>query len=150
MDRFITERHRALVRKVATDPANHTGIQLLRYLVVAVVAFVIDFFTLFGLTQFLHVFYLVSATISFCLGVATNYVISTKWVFANRTLTSRRAEFGIFLGIGVIGLLLTLLLMWIMTSGLGVYYLLSKIVVTALVFFWNFLARKFVLFNNKA
>lgn len=51
-------------------------------------------------------------------------------------------EFCTYAIIGIIGLGLDTLFMWIGTSIIGFYYLLSKIVSTGLVFIWNFCARK--------
>ena len=46
------------------------------------------------------------------------------------------------LNIGVIGLGLDTLFVWIFTDSLKIYYMLSKIISTILVFIWNFGARK--------
>jgi putative flippase GtrA len=51
-------------------------------------------------------------------------------------------NFGLFGLIGLIGLGILSLLMWLLTGGLGLNYVLSKIVATAFVYAWNFLARR--------
>ena len=49
----------------------------------------------------------------------------------------------------LVGLLLTELLMFFFTSHLHVYFMVSKLISSILVFFWNFLARKFILYPGK-
>ena len=58
------------------------------------------------------------------------------------TVNKWRSAIGGFLLIAVIGLGLNELIMYACSDLLGLHYLLSKIVATVIVFFWNFLARR--------
>ncbi len=127
--------------------ATEYMIQLIKYGLAGFAAAVVDIGVLYALTEHAGVYYLLSATISFCLGVLINYIISTKFVFKKHRLASKNREFAIFFAIGVLGLLLNLLLIWALTEHLNVYYLYSKYVSVAVVFFFNFNARKFILFK---
>ena len=109
-----------------------------------------DYGTLVLLTEVFGLHYLLSATISFILGLITNYLLSISWVFNNRTMGNRWAEFAVFAIIGVIGLGLNALIMYVCTDKMGIHYMLSKIISTVLVFFWNFFARKLVLFKKNS
>lgn len=129
---------------------NNILIQLLRYIFVGSVAFIIDFGLLAFFTESLMCPYLLSACISFIGGLATNYLLSIKWVFNQHDDLSkgrRRFDFIMFCVIGVIGLGLNELFLWLFTEGAGLHYLVSKIISTILVFSWNFLARR-VLINT--
>ena len=128
---------------------NRTVVQLVRYFGVAFVAFAVDFTTVYSLTDGAGVHYLVSAAVAFCLGAVTNYVLSVLWVFDQRSLSSRSAEATIFFLIGIVGLGLNELIMWIATDIAGVYYLFSKLLSTAMVFFFNFFSRKVLLFTER-
>ena len=123
--------------------------QLLRYTFVGGLAFLVDFGTLFILTEYVHVHYLVSAAIAFIFGLTVNYILSVKWVFNIRTVGNRWLEFLLFALIGLVGLGLNELFLWIITEILVIYYLISKIITTIIVYFWNFFARKYLLFNKK-
>lgn len=124
-----------------------TSVQLLRYTVVGGVAFLVDFGSLFLLTDGLHIHYLQSAAIAFLLGLTTNYLLSVNWVFGRRNVSRRSVEFGIFAAIGIAGLGLNELFIWLFTERVGFHYLVSKMCSTALVFLWNFFARKLSLFR---
>jgi len=137
-----------LLERLLLRPTDSTLVQLLRYTFVGGLAFIVDLGSLFALTEFAGLHYLVSASLSFLLGLATNYTLSTWWIFTQRTIQSRTLEFLIFGGIGLIGLGINDLCMWSMTELAGVHYLLSKIASTAVVFLWNFFARKYSLFNK--
>ncbi len=48
----------------------------------------------------------------------------------------------------IVGWLLNLLIMWVLVSGFGVGEMWSKIIATGLVFFWNYLMRKLVIYKK--
>jgi len=143
----------ALPRTIAhlfVDKSDSSVVQLLRYTMVGGLAFVVDFGILVFLTAVLGVHYLLSAALGFLAGLATNYALSVSWVFSRRSLTSRSAEFTIFAWIGVVGLGLNELLMWVFTDWLDFHYSLSKVFSTFAVFTWNFVSRKVILFRGAA
>jgi putative flippase GtrA len=135
-----------LVRRVLVGQTSDSRIQFLRYLVVGGVATVGDFSTLFVFTHWVHVHYLVSNILGFCVGLIINYVLSLVWVFSTRKLSSRVAEFTLFAVVGVIGVGLSELIMWLLTGLAGAHYMVSKVVATMVVLVWNFSARKFLMF----
>lgn len=106
-----------------------------------------DTSTLFSLTQFLKVNYLVSAPLGFVVGTIVNYTLSRTWVFERRRIVSTPAEMTIFTLIGVVGLGLNELILWFFQARLRIYYLIAKGVSGVVVFVWNFGARKLTLFR---
>lgn len=126
--------------------------QFLRYLVTGGLAFVADF-GLFALC--LYVFewhYLVANLVGLVVGLVINYAISIAWVFSacKRTLEKKKSmEFGIFAIIGVAGVGLNQLCMFLMIGKWEWQEMLSKVIAAAIVLMWNFLARKLILFRTK-
>jgi putative flippase GtrA len=140
-------RNDSLIRAILFDSSDNTYVQFARYTVVGSAALLVDFGTLFLLTRYAGIYYLTSAAISFTLGLVVNYWLSRTWVFSHRTLANPALEFAIFAAIGLAGLGLNELGMWLLTSKLGMFYLLAKIVTAAVVYIWNFGARKYSLFR---
>lgn len=116
--------------------------QMMKFGVVGIIAFVIDYGLMVLLTELVGLNYLVSATISFTVSVIFNYIASMRYVFAHKEGMSRRREFTIFVVLSVIGLGINNLLMWLGTSIMGISYLITKIFATAVVTVWNFVTRK--------
>jgi len=127
--------------------SDKTSIQLLRYTFVGGIAYAVDFGSLFFLTEVVKIHYLISAAIAFILGLLTNYTLSILWVFPRRTLASKRMEFLVFAIIGLVGLGLNEGIIWFFTDLVHFHYLMSKVISAVVVFFWNFFARKKILFN---
>ncbi len=136
------------IRSVFRGKTNNTLLQLIRYTFVGGLAFLVDFGTLFLLTEYFDIHYLVSAGIAFLFGLILNYFLSVKWVFNSRAMENRFLEFLLFMFIGLVGLVLNELFIWILTDIILIYYLYSKIITTFLVYFWNFFARKLILFKK--
>ncbi|MDB5167025.1 MAG: hypothetical protein JWN26_170 [Candidatus Saccharibacteria bacterium] len=134
------------LESIQLKPTKNVTVQVIRSLVVSVIAFIFDFGSLIIFKEFFGINYLLAATLSFGLGVVVNYTLSVLWVFADRKLASRRAEFIIFLIICAIGLGLNLVIIAGMVQFLSVDYRIAKIVATVVVFFWNFIARKKILY----
>ena len=140
---------RDFIERLFKNETNNLFIQLFRYGFVGGAAFLVDYGVLVLLTEVFGMHYLLSATISFILGLVTNYLLSVSWVFNNRTVGNRWVEFAVFAVIGVVGLGLNALIMYLCTDKLHIHYMISKIISTVLVFFWNFFARKIILFKTR-
>jgi len=119
--------------------------QVMKFGIVGVIAFIIDYGVLIFLTEVCGVYYLLSSMISFVVSVIFNYLASMKYVFSGKDGMSKQKEFIIFVILSVIGLGINQLGMWIMVDKLNIFYMFSKIFVTAVVMVWNFVSRKICL-----
>ncbi len=137
------------LKKLFLEETDNWFIQLFRYLFVGGAAFLVDYGLLVLLTEVCGLHYLVSATISFIAGLIVNYLLSTSWIFRKSKMENKWAEFLIFSIIGVVGLLLNNLLLYLFTDLAHIHYMISKLITTAIVMLWNFGARKIILFNRK-
>jgi putative flippase GtrA len=142
----IIDRGRELLYALLVGRASSPWVEFFRYGIVGGIAFVVDFGTLWICTQFVGLHYLLSALLGFIGGLTTNYLLSIKFVFSQRKLASRASEFSLFAVVGVVGVGLNELIMWVLTDWVGTHYLLSKIVSTVIVYLWNFSARKKLMF----
>lgn len=117
----------------------------MKFGIVGVLAFLIDYGLMVALTEFFGVPYLISNTISFIVSVVFNYLASMRYVFERRDDLSRHREFIIFVILSIIGLILNDLLMWVCVGLLFIDYRIAKFIVTFLVAIWNFVTRKIFL-----
>ena len=129
-------------------PTGNIVIQFVRNPLAGCIAFAVDYLLFYILTE-LGLQYLVSAAIAFIIGTTVNYFLCKAIVFnAYIPRFKNMPEYTIFITIGVIGLGLTELLMFLFTDLVGFHYLFSKVVAGTLVSLWNFFGRRFFLFNN--
>ena len=119
--------------------------QFLKFGIVGVIAFCIDYGMLMLLSQALGADPVPSAAVSFCVSVIFNYLASMKYVFQRRDDMSRQREFVVFIALSVVGLGINELVMLAGTVTLGSGALavtFTKLAATAVVMVWNFLSRK--------
>ena len=119
--------------------------QIMKFGVVGVIAFVIDFGVMVFLTEVFGIDPVISATVSFIISVVFNYAASMRYVFSHREGMSRTREFIIFVVLSAIGLGINDLLIWAGTDLATFDYRLVKIFATAVVMVWNFVTRKIFL-----
>ena len=138
-----------IINKLLKEKTDNLLLQFFRYIFVGGTAFVIDFGLLYVFTTYLGIYYLISAVLSFLISVLVNYVMSTKWVFNQDKINNKLVEFNLFILISTIGLVFTEIILYLLTDMCGIYYMISKIIASILVLFWNFSARRVMYYGKK-
>jgi len=128
---------------------RRTAMEFVRYFIASGGALAVDF-GLYRLSLGLGLAYPVAAVIGFCAGAVVAYMASIAWVFEARSVRRAGIEFGVFVAIGVAGLALTELLLWLQVERFGLPPLWSKIGAAGVVFVFNFVVRKTMLFRGRA
>ena len=126
-----------------------------RYILVGGTAFAIDISLLYLFKN--YVFYnfdeigvYISTALGFIGGLIYNYILSLNFVFDSAKAQNKGKTIGafiVFLLIGVAGLLLTEIGMYIGIQIFAINYLVVKILVSAVVLIWNFGIRKILIFK---
>jgi len=120
--------------------------RFLKYSLVGVSTFALDLLLLFVFVEFFSWNYLIAAGAAFCIAVSVNYVISRRFVF---TGTSRPLGEGYvwFCIIAATGLATITFFMFVFVELFHWNYLLSRIVIAAMVGIWGYLMNLY--FNFK-
>ena len=93
--------------------------------------------------------------VGFAVGLACNYLLSTWFVFRTAEQRERGRGLGAFLvyaAVGVIGFGLTELFMYFgvkLVGSDGLWYLMVKCAVAAVVLVWNYVGRKLFVYRGK-
>ncbi len=120
--------------------------ELLRYAAVSGLALAVDATSLLLAANFVH--YLWAATFGFVLGATTSYLLSVRWAFRHRRLAAfPKTEFAAFAAVGVVGLGLNNLAIYVAVDRAGLGLLAAKAVAAVLTFSFNFGLRKWGLFR---
>ncbi len=124
---------------------NKLALQIIKFIIVGGIATIIDFVFLWLFKEIVGLPVLVSNTISFSISVTYNYIASVKWVFDVNKEKESRKQFLTFITFSILGLLLNNIILWICEDLLKIYYLIGKVVATAIVMVFNFITRKMFL-----
>lgn len=118
-----------------------------RYFWAGSLTFAADFTVLFLLTEIVGLNYLLSNLFGVCVGILLSYLLCIKWVFVNRRYGGSSFEFPAFVLTCIVGILLNELLLWCLVEYVSIHYLVSKVLVTLVIFVFNFLFKKVLLFT---
>jgi len=128
--------------------------EFIRYTIVGGISFLVDISCLIMIYEYVMLkssYSLYMANIGgFIVGIIVNYVLSVKFVFVdwkdNKHGKSIRSK-SIFVLIGIIGLGINEIGMFIGVEKLIIDYRFVKIMMTGLVLIWNYIARKEFVFS---
>ena len=121
--------------------------ELLLYLVVGGVATVTEWLMFFVLEK-IAVHYMLATVIAYVISTFVNWLAGRVLVFKESKKAVIREIIEIYLA-SIVGLLLNLGLMWLMVDAFDFNEMLSKIIATGIVFLYNFLIRKLVIYKQK-
>lgn len=116
-------------------------IEFTKYILVGGTAFIVDFGTMVFTKEYFGINYLVAASIGFLIGLIVNYFLALKFVF-NSSNGVNIKDFIYITIIGIVGLALTDIGMFIGVEIFKIHYTITKLIITGGVLIWNFGARK--------
>ena len=132
--------------------------QIMKFGVVGVLSFAIDYGIYCALCLLFHVPVLVANFFGFTISVIFNYIMSMKFVFERKEDMDRKAEFVIFVILSLIGLGLNEALVWFFVEfvhenvpavseklSYDLLKMMGKILATGIVMVYNFISRKIFL-----
>ena len=127
--------------------------QFISYFFVGGVAAIVECVMFFIFANVLQINYFVSTVIAFIFSTTANWILGRITTFKdNNTYKDKKAKeaFLVFI-VSAIGLLFNLILMYLFVTVMGfdssLGKTLSKIAATGIVFIWNFLIRKLVIYK---
>jgi putative flippase GtrA len=137
------------LKGIFITPTKNGFLQFFRYVFVGGIATIVDWGVYYLLSEVAGIHYLVAHVVSFFAGLITNFVLSKLLVFkANEAKVNPVLEFVGYAVIGLIGLGLSALIIFLLHGKLGLNNMVSKIISTLIVLVWNYVARKLILYRK--
>jgi putative flippase GtrA len=125
-------------------------VEAAKYAAASAAALIVDTGLLLLLTRIAGWYYLLAATASFLAGATVAYVLSVRFVFTAHRLHSRSLEFTSFVLLGLFGLAVNSLVLFVTVGRLGMDLLYAKAVAACFTFLANFALRRQLLFRAGA
>ena len=119
-----------------------------RYFVVGGVCALVDLGLFMLFAQVLGYPYLRVSAGSFVIATLLNYVLSVRFVFVSGLRFRRRYEVALVFLVSAIGLGLNQLILALCVERVGLNLFFSKVAATGCVFFWNYFARRVLVFGG--
>lgn len=117
-----------------------------KYCVVGVMGTAIDLLVVILLVELFDFHPVLAAFFGFLLAVTNNFFLNKIWTFQNRSKNYRKLWIKFFL-VSSVGLAMTIALMYMFWEIFHIDYRIAKLLTSAIVLVWNFLANKFWTFT---
>ena len=129
---------------------NILNFEFLKYFFVSILGLAGDLLTFSLCLRIVYLSWFVSASVGFFIGMSIVYFLSISFVFSKRKIKDKPiSEFLIFFIIGMFGLTITQLSLYIGIEILNINPEISKLNASILTFLFNFFLRKNALFTIK-
>ena len=122
--------------------------RLVRYFGVGAVAATVDISLFAIFAGYLGYPYLIVAAFTFILATFVNYVLSIRFVFESGVRFARNHEMAIVFLVSGVGLGLNQLVLYLGVGLAHIEPIMSKMIATATVFGWNYMARARFVFRR--
>jgi dolichyl-phosphate beta-glucosyltransferase len=112
-----------------------------KYSLVGTSGTILDLLAIYIFVEFLYLNVILAAILAFIVAATNNFVLNKIWTFNNKSKEYRH-QYLKFIIVSVIGLTITIFLMYIFNTILGIWYLIAKLMTSGIVLFWNFLGNR--------
>lgn len=121
---------------------------LFGYLIVGGLATIVEWAGFWLFSEKLSIEYLLATALAFAISTFANWLFGRLLVFREKQQQSLLREIlSVYLA-SIVGLLLNLLIMFLLVQLLGVEKMIAKMAATVLVFTYNYLVRKLIIYRK--
>jgi dolichyl-phosphate beta-glucosyltransferase len=114
--------------------------EFIYYSLIGVSGTIVDLVTLYIFVEFLNIGVLVGATFSFILAATNNFIFNKNITFKDKYHGPH--QYIKFILVSIVGLLLTVVSMFVLYSILRLWYIVAKLCASAIVLLWNYVGNK--------
>lgn len=142
----VKNRPRYIISERTENNEKNNIKEFLLYLVVGGIATVTEW-VLFFIMDKCYIHYAIATIIAYLLSTFVNWLAGRLLVFKESYSSFLKEILSIYVA-SIVGLLLNLVIMWLAVDIANINEMISKILATAIVFFYNFLVRKLLIYKE--
>ncbi len=127
-------------------------VQFIQYGIVGASGTLLNLAILYGLTEFMGLYYLISASIAFVISATHNYIVNKIWTFGEAFVgDSKRKvakQYGLFFLFSMLALVVNLTALYLFVEWLGVWYIFAQVLAITVAYMVNFTGSKLLVFRR--
>ena len=104
--------------------------QAVRFCLGGAVGVIAYYTTLYCLTEYLKIWYIVSAVIAFVINYGLNFVIQKFWTFNDKDTTTVRKQMALYFTMAICLLIGNTIFLYLMVEFLHLWYMLAQVILT--------------------
>lgn len=117
------------------------------YFIVGGVATITEWIVFFILDSKMNCHYLLATAIAYIISTFVNWAVGRLLVFKTTNQPLWKEITSIYVA-SIIGLMMNMAIMWFAVEVLSIIEMISKVIATCIVFLWNFIIRKLVIYKE--
>ncbi len=122
--------------------------EFLKFGLVGIMGTLVNLIVLYIFTEFVGVYYILSAIIAFLVAVTHNFILNKLWTFREKIHYLFAKKYMQFFIVSIFALLVNLLFLYIFTEFLNIYYMVSQVLAIGISFIANFIGNKIWTFKK--
>lgn len=122
--------------------------EFFKFAFVGFIGTIVNLVVLYSFTEFLEIYYMVSAVVAFVVAATSNFILNKIWTFKEEMKHEFLGKYIKFLFVSVAALIVNLLFLYLFTEFLGIYYIISQVLAIGVALIINFLGNKLWTFKK--
>lgn len=119
---------------------------IVRYFISGGSSFGTNIIVLYLLTEYLKVYYLVSAVLSFLIAFVVSFFMMKHWTFQDVSTDGVHKQMSAYLGVALMNLLLNTALVYLFVEYMGIWYIFSQVAASLIIAVSSFFIYKYLIF----
>ena len=120
----------------------------IKYIISGCTGALVNLSTLFILTEFAHVYYLLSAVIAFFVSLTVGFNLQKKWTFRDDNKKVFK-QVALYFTITGANLFINMSLLYFLVEKLDVWYMLAQVIIYGSLSIFSFILYKFLVFKKE-
>ena len=122
----------------------------LRYLFAGGSAAAANIITLYVLTEFMHVWYLLSSILALIVGFALSFILQKFWTFRNMPLNRVQVQLPLHILLSLFNLVLNTIFLYALVEWAHTWYILAQLISGAALACMNYFVYKWYIFPDES
>jgi dolichol-phosphate mannosyltransferase len=121
--------------------------QFIKFCVVGLIGTGVNLAILYFLVEFVNLWYIISATISFVIALTNNYILNRLWTFSSKEKIMK--QYVKFFVVSVLSLGINLSILYLLVEFAHIWYIFAQVIAIIVALWTNFLGSKLWVFRKQ-
>lgn len=139
------------MEKVKAITVNFWSVRykIMRFLFSGGTAFLVNFFFLFAFTEWLKIYYLISAVLAFLIAFVVSFILQKYWTFRDSRSTYSHKQTILYLIVAVVNTVINAGLVYFFVEFSHFHYLLGQFLASGIIAFESYFVYQYFIFKKE-
>jgi len=126
---------------------KHVHVQIVKYLFAGGAVTALNLSLLYSFTEFFHIYYLISAVMSFCIAFVCSYLVQKFWTFRDHSLEGAHVQIIKYLILQIVNVTLNTTFLFLLVEYAHIWYIFSQMMISVVLAVATFIIARLYIFN---